>query len=234
MILKCLIVDDEPLAHQLLENYIGKLSFLEKIGNAYNAVEALSIIRSQNPDLVFLDINMPELSGLEMIKTLNIKPKIILTTAYSNHAIDAFDLGVNDYLLKPISFERFLKSVNRVYDMFSGMTQLLEPKTKSNTIYIKDGNQNIKLHFENILYLMAFGNFVKIFTENKTYLSSHTMKNMEQVLPENQFIRVHKSYIVNKAKIDKTEGNLVYISQEKIPIGNNYKLQVKIKMEFHK
>lgn len=233
MILKCLIVDDEPLAHPLLENYIGKLSFLEKIGNAYNAVDALSIIRSQNPDLVFLDINMPELSGLEMIKTLNVKPNIILTTAFSNHAIDAFDLGVNDYLLKPISFERFLKSVNRVYDMFSGMAQIPEPKTKSDAIYIKDGNQNIKLHFEKILYLMAFGNFVKIFTENKTYLSSNTMKNMEQVLPENQFIRVHKSYIVNKAKIDKTEGNLVYVSQEKIPIGNNYKLQVKIKMEFH-
>lgn len=227
MILKCLIVDDEPLAHQLLENYIDKLSFLEKTGNAYNAVEALNLIRNQEPDLVFLDINMPELSGLEMLKTVNLKPKIILTTAYSNHAIDAFDLGVSDYLLKPISFERFLKSVNRVYDLLTEKTQRIETQTKPNSIYIKDDYQNIKIHFENILYLMAFGNFVKVITANKTYLSATTMKNMEQDLPENLFIRVHKSYIVNKEKIDKTEANFIYIAQEKIPIGNNYKLQVK-------
>lgn len=234
MILKCLIVDDEPLAHQLLENYIGKLSFLEKIGNAYNAVEALNSIRIQEPDLVFLDINMPELSGLEMLKTLNIKPKIILTTAYSNHAIDAFDLGVNDYLLKPISFERFLKSVNRVYDLFTKKTQSQETETTPNYLYVKQDYKNIKIFFENILYIVAFGNFVKIIIENKTYLFSTTMKNMEQKLPESKFIRVHKSYIVNRQKIDKTEGNLIHIAKTKIPIGSSYKMQIVKEVNQHK
>ena len=243
MILKCLIADDEPLAHTLLENYIDRLKTLTVAGHAYNAFEVLDFLSENDIDILFLDINMPDMTGLDMLKTLTHPPIVILTTAYSEHSLEAFDLGVMDYLLKPIKFDRFLKAVNRVIELkkpshafqappsvfLSETPEKIEKsdKTEKNYndfIFIKDGTTNYKINFNDLLYIQAYGNFAKIYTTKQTIVASITMKNLEDDLPENLFTRVHKSYIVNIQKVNKIEGNLVFIDKVTIPVGAVYKM----------
>ena len=184
MTLRCLIADDEPLAHNLLENYIARLKTLSVVGHAYNAFQVLDFLGENHVDILFLDINMPDLSGLEMLKTLSNPPMVILTTAYSEHSLEAFDLGVMDYLLKPIRFERFLKAVNRIIDLkkpypptpkgeYDGIVHnlsgTLEKAEKHNDfIFVKDGTTNYKIDFADFLYVQAYGNFAKIHTLART------------------------------------------------------------------
>lgn len=244
--LKCLIADDEPLAHTLLENYIGRLKTLSLVGHAHNAFEVLDFLSENDVDILFLDINMPELSGLEMLKTLSNPPMIVLTTAYSEHSLEAFDLGVMDYLLKPIKFERFLKSVNRLIDfkkpphtpsvlpVFQGEIAEKMDKTEkiiTDFIFIKDGTTNYKINFNDLLYIQAYGNFAKIHTTQQNIVASMTMKQLEEDLPEAIFMRVHKSYIVNIQKVNKIEGNRIYIDKVEIPIGTVYKLALDKKIK---
>jgi DNA-binding LytR/AlgR family response regulator len=243
MILKCLIADDEPLAHTLLENYIGRLKTLSVAGHAYNAFDVLDFLSENSVDILFLDINMPDLTGLEMLKTLSNPPIVILTTAYSEYSLEAFDLGVMDYLLKPIRFERFLKAVNRVIDLRkphntpSVYLQEIDEKTdkkhrpQNDFIFIKDGTTNYKINFNDLLYIQAYGNFAKIYTTKQTIVASVTMKHLEDELPESLFTRVHKSYIVNIQKVSKIEGNLVFIDKASIPVGAVYKMALDKKIK---
>jgi DNA-binding LytR/AlgR family response regulator len=213
---KCLIIDDEPPAHKVLENYIQRLDSLTLTGNCYSAFEAINFLHSNTVDLIFLDIEMPELSGLELLKTLNTNASIILTTAYSQFALDGFELGVIDYLLKPIRFERFLKAVNRLIEKKS-------PEKIETYFFVKsDGNQ-YKINFSDIHYFEAFGNFVKIHIGDKTILTSSTMTELLNRIPSNVFLRVHKSFILNINKIDKIEGNRIFINKQIVPIGNIYR-----------
>jgi DNA-binding LytR/AlgR family response regulator len=233
MILKCLIADDEPLAHTLLTNYISRLKTLSVVGNAYNAFEVMDFLGENDVDILFLDINMPDMSGLEMLKTLSNPPLVILTTAYSEHSLEAFDLGVMDYLLKPIKFDRFLKAVNRIIDLkksnrdpsvFSSEIAEKTEKLASDFMFIKDGTTNYKINFNDLLYIQAYGNFAKLYLIQQTLMVSVTMKQLEKDLPEKLFTRVHKSYIVNIQKVSKIEGNFVFMDKTALPIGAVYKL----------
>ncbi len=239
MTLKCLIADDEPLAHTLLENYIGRLKTLTVAGHAYNAFEILDFLGENDVDILFLDINMPDMTGLEMLKTLSNPPIVVLTTAYSEFSLEAFDLGVMDYLLKPIKFDRFLKAVNRIIDLkkTTHTTSVYLPenhekidkidktdKTHNDFIFIKDGTTNYKINFDDLLYIQAYGNFAKIYTTKQTIVASTTMKHLEDELPKHLFTRVHKSYIVNIQKVSKIEGNTVFMDKTTIPIGAIYKM----------
>jgi DNA-binding LytR/AlgR family response regulator len=250
MTLKCLVADDEPLAHTLLDNYIGRLKTLTVAGHAYNAFEVLDFLGENEVDILFLDINMPDMTGLDMLKTLANPPIIILTTAYSEHSLEAFDLGVLDYLLKPIKFDRFLKAINRVIDLKKpahtvghtpsliisenqGKTEHIEKVDKNHNdfIFVKDGTTNYKINFSDLLYIQAYGNFVKVFTSKQTILASMTMKYLEAELPEHVFARIHKSYIVNIQKVSKIEGHTLYMDKTSIPIGAAYKLGLDKKLK---
>ncbi len=243
MTLKCLIADDEPLAHTLLDNYISRLKTLSVVGHAYNAFEVLDFLGENDVDILFLDINMPDLTGLEMLKTLSNPPIVILTTAYSEHSLEAFDLGVMDYLLKPIKFDRFLKAVNRVIDLkkpthtpsvfqaeIPEKNEKME-KTTADFIFIKDGTTNYKINFNDLLYIQAYGNFAKIHTTQQNFVASMTMKQLEEDLSETVFMRVHKSYIVNIQKVSKIEGTTIFMDKTMIPIGAVYKLALDKKIK---
>ena len=229
MTLKCLIVDDEPPAHKVLENYIGKLNSLSLAGNCYNAIEALNFLHEQKVDIVFLDINMPELSGLEMLKTLHHKPAVILTTAYSEFALESYEVGVLDYLLKPIRFDRFLKAVNRVLDLKQISTSPAkvdipkEEKEDKVAFFVKSEGVQHKVIYNEIDYIESKGNFVQIHLANQRLLTADTLTNMDKKLKNVGFLRVHKSYIVNLKKVKALEGNRLLIADYKIPIGNSYR-----------
>ncbi len=240
--LNCLIVDDEPLAHQVIESYIQKVERLKIVGNCYNAVDTINFLHKNHVDLVFLDINMPELTGIDLLKTLQDPPMIILTTAYSEFALESYELGVTDYLLKPIRFERFLKAVNKVLDIFDRQvtTELVQNNSSASGksavqdhILAKANGITHKIMLSNIHYIQSYGNFIKIFTDEKVYLTAETMKNIENTLSESNFIRVHKSYLVNTEHIEKILSNSLFVAGTEIPIGNTYKqiLQQKLKLK---
>jgi DNA-binding LytR/AlgR family response regulator len=229
MKLKCIIVDDEEAAHGVLRNYIERLNYLELVGEAYNAIEAGDILLNQTVDIMFLDINMPEISGLEFISTLNNPPKVILTTAYSEFALDAFDLGVVDYLLKPVPFVRFLKSINKI-----NAVPLNDEKLPVFTEQKIEDKLSFKIagvirHFmlDEILYFQSYGNYIKIYTPTKTHLTILTMRALEEYLDKSIFIRVHKSYIIPISFLRKNKFNeKIYIGQTEIPVGRTYKVLI--------
>ncbi len=218
--LNCLIVDDEPLAHKVLENYIAKLDTLQLVGNAYRAAEAISFLQKNTVDIMFLDIEMPELTGLDMLKTLQNPPNVILTTAYSEFALDGYDLGVVDYLLKPIPFQRFLKAVQRI-----AMPQALQ-KPETNYFFVKSDGVQYRANFADILYVEAYGNYVKIHLAARFILTAETMTEMQNRLPSQYFVRVHKSFIINTNHIERIDGALISIAKVSIPIGASYKTTV--------
>ncbi len=228
MKLKCLIVDDEPAAHIVLENYIGKLDNLQLAGNAYNAIEGSKFLLSQDIDVVFLDINMPEISGLEFIQTMKNQPSIILTTAYSDYALNAFDLGVIDYLVKPIPLARFLKAINKLTSITA--LQKLNAKTQSVdrvSIELKVDGDMKKFNLDDIQFFQGMGNYIKIFTEQKSYLTILTMTDLESQLKNSNFIRVHKSYILNTRYFDNSmPRDFVNIGKHNVPIGRSYKISI--------
>jgi two-component system, LytTR family, response regulator len=231
MILQCLIADDEPIAHAVLESHIAKLKSLVIAGNCYNAFEVVDFLNNHQVDILLLDINMPEFTGLQMLSTLEKKPYVILTTAYTEHALEAFEHGVADYLLKPIRFERFLKAVNRIMELKKEQTDPVataQPgRTAAKTIVsLKDGTTTHQVDTADILYAEAFGNFVKVFTTKQKIIAAITMKMLGEQLPSADFIRVHKSYIVNYGAISKITGNVLYIQKTEIPIGQMYKLDL--------
>jgi len=224
MEIRCLIVDDEELALDVLEKYIALMPSLKLAGKCYSAVEAISFLHDEEIDLIFLDINMPELSGLDMLKTITDPPKVILTTAYSEYALESYEYGVIDYLLKPIKLERFIKAVNKVVEMMEIKVEDDDEKTEhSETLFIKEDQVSYNLELDQIHYIEAYGNYLKIHTAEKTYVTRDTMQNMHNTLPESMFIRVHKSYIVNLRKIKKLTGNMLLVNDAEIPVGSTYK-----------
>ncbi len=199
MEIKCLIGDDEVLAQDVIENYISHIPTLQLVGKCDSAVEAISFLHNKQVDLLFLDLNMPELSGLDMLKTLTNPPKVILTTAYSEYALESYEYGVVDYLLKPIKLERFIKAVNKVVEQFheSDSSDNTSPDAKGQTIFVKEDQVTYQLDLNDILFVEAYGNYLKIHCFDKTYVTRETMHDMEDKLSVEKFMRIHKSYIIS-------------------------------------
>jgi DNA-binding LytR/AlgR family response regulator len=224
----CIVVDDEPIAQQILENYISQIEALHLVGKCSNAFEALNILHREKIDVLFLDVKMPSLSGLDMLKTLQNPPRVILTTAFSEFGVESYEYGISDYLLKPIAFERFLKAVNKILirkneELSSeGIENRAEIEPKF--IFFKADKKIHKYYFSDILFIEGSGNYVKIHTENATPLVVlEKLSDLEEKLPQNQFMRVHKSFIVNISHIKQIEGNMLKIKDKTVAISQSYK-----------
>ncbi|RZJ81903.1 MAG: response regulator transcription factor [Flavobacterium sp.] len=235
MSLRCLIIDDEPLAHDIISAYIDDVPFLEKVGDCYRATEAFEFLNHHEIDLIFLDIRMPKLNGLDFLRTLQHKPLVIITSAYEEYALESFELAVCDYLLKPFRFDRFLKAVNRASEMYNlknGTAKTVIPSEKpietNSQITIKTDKKHILLHFQDIQYLESWGNYVKVWQDENFLLTPRTLTSFEEQLPANIFVRVHKSFILNKSAVHYLEGNMIFLkSGQQIPIGKSYKASIK-------
>ncbi len=223
MNIKCLIVDDEPLAIVLIENHISKIDGLEVVAVANNALKAFEIINTQNIDLMFLDIKMPNITGLDFLRTLRNPPKTILTTAYRDFAIEGFELEVVDYLLKPIIFERFFRSMERF--LREKKSNYIEIKQqKKDHIIIKSGTKNYKVIIEKILYIESLKDYIKIHTQDGgQIISKFKISDIENKLRSDQFIRIHRSYIINSEKITAFTTSEIEVSGIELPIGASYK-----------
>nr|WP_315159249.1 LytTR family DNA-binding domain-containing protein [uncultured Flavobacterium sp.] len=223
-----LIIDDEPIAHRIIENYCENLPHLEKKGNCYNVFEAMQFLNENVVDLLFLDINMPKLSGFDFLKTLLNPPKIIVTTAYKEFALEGYELNVSDYLLKPFSFERFIKAISKTIDSpqnKKGIAALStrETESNSNSFFLRGDKKYHQIHFADLLFIEAYGHYTKVYLKNEMIVSHQKISDFEQLLPKLDFIRTHKSFIVAKNKIQQIEGNRILIYEYKVPIGQTYK-----------
>ena len=223
--IRYIIIDDEPIAHRIIEKYCADLPHLEKKGNCYNAFEAMQLLNEQVVDLLFLDINMPKLSGFDFLRTLSNPPKIIVTTAYSEFALESYDLDVADYLLKPFAFDRFVKAVNKALSKTT--TQAKAPPTPivntKPSLFLKGDKKFHQIQWDNILFIEAYGHYTKVYLKDEMILSHQKISSFEELLPNDQFLRVHKSFIVAIEKIKFIEGNRLTIEEHEIPIGQTYK-----------
>lgn len=234
MKVKCLIVDDEQYARKLLAGYIAKLPELEFAGEAKNAMDALSILHTGRIDLMFLDIQMPDLSGVDLLKSLNHKPVVIFTTAFREYAIEGYELDVIDYMLKPVSFERFIQGVNKAIEFIK---LKWNPVTDgelgggevsgSETIILKADSKLHRIRIDDIKYVEGLREYVTYYTDARKYIVLESLKNIENKLPKRKFMRVHKSYIVNVAKIDTLHGNTIIIGETEIPVGKSFASDVR-------
>lgn len=227
--LSCIIVDDEEGAHLVIGHHIEGLKSLKLCGHFYNAKEALDYIYQTPVDLIFLDINMPGLTGMEMLQAMTKPPLVVLTTAYSEYALESYKYQVVDYLIKPIALPQFLAAVNKVISRFSpiGLAALQPADAGQKTLTLKVDGNFIKIDLQHIDYIQSWGNYVKVFSGDKIHLSSITTTEIERKLDKSQFIRIHKSYIVGLDKIRKIKGNQVYLGLGVIlPLGNTYRREV--------
>ena len=231
----CLIVDDEPPAREILKQYIAGVEALELAGTCSNAVEAVSFLKENAVDLLLLDIQMPQLLGTNFIRTLKNPPKVIFTTAYRKYAVEGFELDAVDYLLKPISFERFLKAVNKVLQLNISSAQAMptsaikkeKQNEKSNSfLYFRAERKMVKVFFRDILYIEGLKDYIRIVTDNKTIVTKYVLSTLEEMLPANEFLRIHKSYIVAIYKIDSYNADTIHIAKHELPIGRLYKFDV--------
>jgi len=230
MKIKSLVIDDEPLAQRVIEKYAEDLPFLEILHKCDHAMDALELLKTNEIDLIFLDINMPKLTGIEFLRTLKHPPLVIITTAYAEYAIQGYDLNVLDYLMKPFSFERFVKAVQKAQETLLKRDQheaepVMQEQTEDDFIFIKSSKKTFRVNFTDILFVEALGDYVKIFTTEKMIVSYQSMKNLEKLLPPRNFPRIHKSYIIAMSKVELIEGNHVKIRDRRIPIGTNYKTE---------
>ncbi|SHI96594.1 LytR/AlgR family response regulator transcription factor [Aquimarina spongiae] len=230
--MKCIIADDEPIARQILENYIQEIPNLELIASCKNAFEVIEVLQKESPDILFLDINMPKLSGLSLLKTLQQKPAVIITTAYPEHAVMGFELSVTDYLLKPFSLERFLQAIYKVKPKQEvDKTVIKEEKDTSKTIFVKSDKKIIKLNTNDISYIEAYGNYIKIYTD-QMILTPQTLTDFMAKLPPS-FLRIHKSFVVNFDQLKFIDGNqFVLQNDSKLPIGKSYRKNVIDKIDY--
>jgi len=230
--MKCLVIDDEPIAIGILEDYVKKVPFLEFAGSYRSALKALDYLQSHAVDLLFLDIKMPDLSGIQFLKSLTSQPLVIFTTAYSEYAVESYDFQVVDYLLKPIEFDRFLKASNKAlkqYQLLKSQGATASSSRKGaghegkDLLLLKSGTDYHPLQINDILYVEGAGNYVFFFTSEKKVMSLMSLKDALKKLPADQFLRIQKSYIVNFRKIDVIETDQVKIGEASIPIGETYK-----------
>jgi two-component system, LytTR family, response regulator len=224
MIIKCIAVDDEPLALDIIKDYISQVPFLKLMKTFTEGISVIEFLATNDVDLIFLDIEMGGLSGTQLLKSLVKKPNVIMTTAYRNYAADAFDLNVTDYLLKPFSFERFLKAVEKSYNMLK--SEQKHPASKSESkeyFFVKSNYKMVKINFDDILYIEGLSEYIIIKTKSASIITLQSFKNIEKTLPESGFIRIHKSYMISMNKIDSIEGQYVKIANKELPIGEKYK-----------
>jgi len=219
--IRCLVIDDEPLARQLLTGYIDQVDALTLVASCESAMEAFGILHQQEVDLLFLDIRMPGITGLNFVKSLKNPPAVIFTTAYHEHAVEAFELEAVDYLLKPITLERFIKAVQKLMPKKDVLSIAKEPSVPY--IFIKVDRKLIKLNYDDILYIEALGDYVKFITSENTFVSYMKVSALEKLLPAHQFLRIHRSYIVSQQKISYLEGNFLRINEIELPIGQTFK-----------
>lgn len=224
--MKCIIVDDEPLAIEILESYVARIEELELTGTFRNAIAAFSFVQQNPVDLIFLDIEMPKLSGIDFLRTLKNPPKVIITTAYRDYAIEGFELEVVDYLLKPIPFERFLKSVGKVLHSRVETPVSTQVAPQDSFIYFKVDKKMVKTKIADILYIESIKDYVKVRTADKEIITQQKISYLDESLPRHQFLRIHRSFIVNLDRIDAYTATDVEISKFKVPIGRNYKADV--------
>jgi DNA-binding LytR/AlgR family response regulator len=227
MRIKCLIVDDEPLSQEVIETYIKDFPVIELVKKCNNAIEALEALKEYNIQLIFLDINMPLLSGIDMVKSLASPPYIIFTSAYAQYAIDGFELDAVDYLVKPFSFERFIKAVNKAREKIeieiTGLSTR-QSRRELGFIMIKADKKLYKINFDEISYFNSIGDYVKVVgKQGKIIITNDTLKNIESFLPDKLFVRIHKSYLVSISSIRYIESNHVMVDNYSIPIGLKYK-----------
>lgn len=227
---KCIIIEDEPLAQNILKKYIGDHPSLELVATCADALEAQAILNQQNIHLLFLDINLPKLSGINFIKTLIHPPLVIFTTAYPEFAVEGFELNAVDYLLKPFSFERFLKAVNKAIEKLNTSAQN-NNAASSDFIFLKADKKNHKVDLESIQYIEAIGDYMKVITDSGQLIVNETMKKMQEELPATQFIRVHKGFIISRNRIKFIEGNYVQVADKSIPIGATYRNELLASIE---
>lgn len=213
------------MARKGLQGYIEKIDFLELVAVCENAIELNSVLKQQQADLLFLDIEMPYMTGIELLKNLSAPPKVIFTTAYDKYALQGFELEVLDYLLKPVSFERFLKAANKAYDHFSSSTSLRTDHGPDH-IFVKADNKLEKVRFDEILFIEALENYIGIYTTDKKLITHSTLKAFQEKLPQQRFIQPHKSYLVAIDKINSIEGNVLHIQQYHVPISKYQKEEV--------
>jgi len=219
MKMKCMIVDDEPIARKLLREYISDIPFLALVGEADNALKAQGILAKESIDIIFLDINMPKLTGIEFLRSNQSLPIVIMTTAYAEYALDGYGLDVLDYLVKPFSFERFLKACNKARD-YHQLKQINDGnnRTTEDYFFVKFNGRIEKVSYDQLLFIEASLNYVTLHTTNGKMIVYLTFKGIMENLPANQFIKVHKSFIVNAQKIESITGNILRIGKAEIPV----------------
>lgn len=231
MIINCITIDDEPLALAKLKDYIEKVQYLNLVESFDNGADSLNYLKNNDVDLIFLDIQMDDLTGIQLLEALKDRPKVILTTAYDEYALKGYELDVSDYLLKPISFERFVKSVEKVYASLENEnklkaelkeSQMLVDK-KSDFIFVKSDYKLQKVRFKDIMYIEGMKDYLRIVTPEKRLMVLQNFKRMEAILPDNKFVRVHKSYIISVEKIDSIGKKSLKVGEMIIPIGESYK-----------
>ena len=229
--MKCIIIDDEPLAVDLLKDFVGKVESLELVNTFNNAIDAISAINKTEVDLIFLDIEMPHFTGIDFIKAIDKKPLIIFTTAYSNYAVEGFDFGAVDYLIKPIPFNRFLKAVVRAQHVFTppevvhnSNTPIIAADESNNFMFVRAEYENVKINYTDILFVEGLKDYVKIYTTDGKYvLTLMSLIKLENSLAHKGFSRIHRSYIVNLAHIKSIQKNKVLIVDKRLPISESYK-----------
>lgn len=217
--LKCLIVDDELIATKIIANYIGKLDFLKVEAVCSSSIEAAGMLQNRDIDLMFLDINMPHLSGIEFLESLTKAPLTILTTAYSEYALEGFRLHVIDYLLKPFSFQRFFQAVQKANELYQSRLLLQKNEEEKTTdIYIRQGDTFLRIKWNEILFVEAMQNYLKLHLDGKTFIIRQTMASLEETLPKDMFFRIHKSFLVNISRIDAVSGGRLFINAIELPV----------------
>jgi two-component system LytT family response regulator len=225
---KCIIADDEPLAREVISKYITRIPSLQLVEECGNAIQVIESIQQHEVDLIFLDIQMPEISGTELIRILKNPPYIIITTAFQEYSLEGYELDVVDYLLKPVKFERFLKAVTKVFRLSGEITpassSFEKPETQEEAyLYFRTDRKTVKVMLNDILYVEGMGNYVKIFTGGGMIITKNSLTTVETMLPEASFIRVHRSFIVSKTKIKSFSGEVIAVGKIEIPIGKLYK-----------
>lgn len=226
--IRYIIIDDEPLAHELIEEFCSMLPHLQLEKNCYNALEAMQFLNSNTVDIMFLDLNMPKLKGFDFLRTLTNPPKVIVTTAYAEYALEGFELNVADYLLKPFSFERLVKAVNKAVASKQTTNEKTHiTSTPTNTRFFLKGDKKYhQIKSEDILYIEAYGNYTKLYFKDEMIVSHEKISDFDELLASDNFLRVHKSFIIALDKIKLIEGNRIHIGNHKIPIGQTYKSSI--------
>lgn len=231
MKIKCVLIDDEPLAIKVLENYFANFTDFEVIATFTNSLEALDFINSTPVDAVFLDINMPMMTGFELISLIENKTKVIITTAFREFAAESYDLDVLDYLVKPIPLPRFIKCINKITTEYNLKNNIKVEITKGDShIFIKVDKKMMKINIDEILFVEGMKEYIKVVTPDKTYITHKSLTSLSEELPADRFLRIHKSYVIALNKVKSIEGNRVQIQSYNIPIGRNYSKEVKNKI----